>query len=138
MTPPVAPDRPVRRDPGEPAVTPPEHVFPAFLEMGLGVDLVGEDMTKAARRAVREAIGRTSLPGIGQVVPEGDRAHMRVEVTVAVPRPEEVDRDAVAAKFPYGRVTVRPVAGGLRTPNGTGAPGADHMVCAVAVVAVGW
>ncbi|HWH15455.1 MAG TPA: Lin0512 family protein [Miltoncostaeaceae bacterium] len=119
-------------------MTAPAHVFPAFLEMGLGVDLVGEDMTKAARRAVREAIGRTSLPGIGRVVPDGDRSHMRVEATVAVPRPEEVDADAVAAEFPYGQVTVIPVAGGLRTPNGTGAPGADHLVCAVAVVAVGW
>lgn len=116
----------------------PEGVFPAFLEMGLGVDLVGEDMTKVARRAVREAIGRTSLPGITRLVPEGDRANMRVEATVAVPRPEEVDVDAVAAEFPYGRVTVIPVQGGLRTPNGTGAPGADMMVCAVAVISVGW
>lgn len=113
-------------------------VFPAFLEMGLGVDLVGEDMTKAARRAVREAIGRTSLPGITRLVPGGDRARMRVEATVAVPRPDEVDADAVAAEFPYGTVRVLPVAGGLRTPNGTGVEGADHMICAVAVVAVGW
>lgn len=113
-------------------------VFPAFLEMGLGVDLMGEDMTKAACRAAREAIGRTSLPGITRLVPDGDRGTMRVEVTVAVPRPEEVDEDAVRAVFPYGRVTVLPVAGGLRTPNGTGTPGADHMICATAVVAVGW
>lgn len=113
--------------------------FPVFLEMGLGVDLVGEDATTAARRAVREAIGRTSLPGLRDLIPSRDRADMRVEATVAVPGHESVDRDAVAAEFPYGRVTVIPVAGGLRTPNGTdGGPGADHMICAVAVVAVGW
>lgn len=107
--------------------------------MGLGVDLVGEDATKAARRAVREAIGRTSLPGLRDLIPSRDRADMRVEATVAVPGHESVDRDAVAAEFPYGHVTVVPVAGGLRTPNGTdGGPGADHMICAVAVVAVGW
>lgn len=116
----------------------PESVFPAFLEMGLGVDLVGEDMTKVARRAVREAIGRTSLPGITRLVPGGDRASMRVEAVVAVPRPDEVDTAAVAAEFPYGTVTVTPVAGGLATPNGTDAPGADTMVCAVAVIRVGW
>jgi uncharacterized protein (TIGR02058 family) len=114
-----------------------EPLFPLFLEMGLGVDLVGEDMTKAARRAVREAIGRTSLPGVGRLLPGRDRAHMRVEATVAVPRPEQVDTAAVAAEFPYGSVTVLPVAGGLRTPNGTGVEGQDHMVVAVAVVAVG-
>jgi len=115
-----------------------DHLFPLFLEMGMGVDLVGEDMTKAARRAVREAINRTSLPGVGHLLPGGDRSHMRVGVTVAVPRPDEVDRDAVAAEFPYGTVTVTPVQGGLRTPNGTDqGPGRDHLVVAVAVVAVG-
>lgn len=116
-----------------------DHVFPAFLEMGLGVDLQGEDQTKAAQRAVREAINRTSLPGMGAVLPGGDRSHMRVEVTVAVPRPDEVDTAAVAAEFPYGQVSVTAVAGGLRTPNGTDAgAGLDHLTCAVAVVAVGW
>ena len=113
-------------------------LFPLFLEMGMGVDLVGEDMTKAAQRAVREAINRTSLPGIGHLVRDGDRANMRVEVTIAVPRPDEVDTGLVAAEFPYGTVTVRPVEGGLRTPNGTDyGPGRDHLVVAVAVVAVG-
>lgn len=122
--------------PSAPAI---DAVFPAFLEMGMGVDLQGEDPTKAARRAAREAIGRTSLPGLGRLIPSGDRADMRIEVTVAVPHHERVDAAAVAAEFPYGRVTVTPVAGGLRMPNGTGAgPRADHLICAVAVVAVGW
>jgi len=113
--------------------------FPVFLEMGLGVDLVGEDATKAARRAVREAIGRTSLPGVRDLIPSRDRADMRVEVTVAVPGHEGVDPEAVAAEFPYGRIAVRAVPGGLRMPNGTDAgPGQDHLICAVAVVAVGW
>ncbi len=113
--------------------------FPVFLEMGLGVDLYGEDMTTAARRAVREAIGRTSLPGVRGLVPDGDLTHMRVEATVALPRPDEVDTAAVAAEFPYGRVTVTAVPGGLRTPHGA-ARGADddHLICAVAVIAVGW
>jgi uncharacterized protein (TIGR02058 family) len=116
-----------------------EPPFPVFLEMGLGVDLVGEDATKAARRAVREAIGRTSLPGLRALIPSGDRADMRVDVTVAVPGHGTVDADAVAAEFPYGRVRVTAVPGGLRAPNGTdGGPGADHLICAVALVAVGW
>lgn len=111
---------------------------PLFLEMGLGVDLVGEDMTKAACRAAREAIGRTSLPGISRLLPDGDRRHMQVRVTVAVPRPDEVDRNAVAAQFPYGDVQVQAVAGGLRLPNGTDyGPGQDHLIIAVAVVGVG-
>ena len=111
---------------------------PLFLEMGLGVDLVGEDMTKAACRAAREAIGRTSLPGVGLLLPDGDRAHMQVRVEVAVPRPEEVDTVAVAAVFPYGQVVVTATTGGMRTHNGTDyGPGQDHLIVAVAVVAVG-
>jgi len=111
---------------------------PLFLEMGLGVDLVGEDMTKAAVRATREAIGRTSLPGVGRLLADGDRRHMQVRVTVAVPRPEEVDPARVAEVFPYGEVRVWAVAGGLRMSNGTEAgPGEDHLIIAVAVVAVG-
>jgi uncharacterized protein (TIGR02058 family) len=118
---------------------PPSGVFPAFFEMGLGVDLHGEDQTKAARRAVREAIGRTSLPGMRALVPGGDLSAMRVEATVAVPRPEEVDAAAVAAEFPYGQVSVRAVEGGLRAPNGNlFGDDRDHLVCAVALVAVGW
>jgi uncharacterized protein (TIGR02058 family) len=113
--------------------------FPLFLEMGLGVDLVGEDTTTAARRAVREAIGRTSLPGMRRLIPDGDMSRMRVQATIAVPRPEAVDTAAVAAEFPYGDITVTPVPGGLRMPNGTTAgPGEDHLICAVAVIAVGW
>ena len=117
----------------------PASLFPVFLEMGLGVDLVGEDATKAARRAAREAIGRTLLPGVRELVPGGDRANMRVDVQIAVPGADGVRVDAVAAEFPYGRVTVTAVEGGLRMPNGTDAgPGEDHLICAVAVVAVGW
>ena len=113
--------------------------FPLFLEMGLGVDLHGEDSTKAARRAVRDAINRTSLPGMRVLVPEGDMSKMRVDVTIAVPNPESVDTAAVAGEFPYGTVTVTAVPGGLRAHNGTTlGDGQDHLLCAVALVAVGF
>jgi uncharacterized protein (TIGR02058 family) len=106
--------------------------------MGLGVDLVGEDMTKAACRAAREAIGRTSLPGVSRLLPDGDRSQMIVDVTVAVPRPDEVNPEIVAGEFPYGTVTVTATEGGMRLPNGTDyGPGHDHLIIAVAVVAVG-
>lgn len=117
----------------------PDHAFPVFLEMGLGVDLVGEDPTKAGCRAAREAMGRTSLPGVRDLIPSRDRADIRVRVTVAVPGADRLDAVAVAAVFPYGRVEVSAVEGGLRMPNGTDAgTGEDHLICAVAVVAVGW
>ena len=107
--------------------------------MGLGVDLVGEDPTKAARRAAREAMGRTSLPGLRELIPGGDRADMRVEVTVAVPGHEGVDPDAVAAIFPYAPGDGHGARGrAADAERHRGRPRRRPPICAVAVVAVGW
>jgi uncharacterized protein (TIGR02058 family) len=131
-------DRRVGDEQGQPMAMPPGE-RPAFYEMGMGVDLFGEDQTKAAKRAVREAIGRTSLPGLRHLIPSGERDDMHVAVTVAVPKPNEVDGPKVAAEFPYGQVEVTAVEGGMRAPNGSGeGEGRDHLIIAVALVAVGW
>ncbi len=86
-----------------------------ILEMGAGNDLHGGDYTKAARRAIDDALHHSSLTmlrtlGVGV---EG----MYVDVTIGVQKPEEVDRDAVAAALPYGTVTVDVVKGGLDVPD---------------------
>lgn len=117
-----------------------EHVFPLILETGIGVDLHGADPTKAAVRAVEDTIRRVSFPGLAAVLPGGDRASMRVDVTVAVPDPTAVDTDAVKAVLPYGRITVTAVTGGLIAPNGmTDDDGRDgRILIAVVLIAVGW
>jgi uncharacterized protein (TIGR02058 family) len=113
----------------------PDGCFPLIHETGLGVDLHGEDPTKAARRAVQDAIRRVSFPGLAALLPDGDRANMRVEVTVAVPGADRVRADEVAAELPYGRVRVTAVEGGLRHPSGLGA---GDLIACVALLAVGW
>jgi uncharacterized protein (TIGR02058 family) len=85
------------------------------LEFGMGVDVHGQDCTKAARRAVSDAIRHSSLPLLGEIRQRGGT--MLVEVTVAVPDPAAVDIEAVRAELPHGEVTVRAVTGGLRVPN---------------------
>jgi uncharacterized protein (TIGR02058 family) len=85
------------------------------LEFGMGVDVHGQDCTKAARRAVSDAVRHSSLPLLGQIRERGGT--MIVDVTVAVPDPESVNLDAVKAELPHGEVTVRAVSGGLRVPN---------------------
>jgi uncharacterized protein (TIGR02058 family) len=85
------------------------------LEFGMGVDVHGQDCTKAARRAVSDAIRHSSLPLLGEIRERGGT--MLVEVTVAVPQPEAVDLEAVKNELPHGEVSVRAVAGGLRVPN---------------------
>ena len=82
-----------------------------ILELGSGNDLHGGDYTKAARRAVDDAIHHSSLTLLRTLAL--DAAQMRVEVTIGVQRPERVDAAAVAATLPHGEVTVRVVKGGL-------------------------
>jgi uncharacterized protein (TIGR02058 family) len=81
------------------------------LEFGMGIDVHGGDATKAARRAVSDAIRHSSLPLLQQIRERGGT--MLVDVTIGVPEPSEVDIEAVKAELPHGEVTVRAVAGGL-------------------------
>jgi uncharacterized protein (TIGR02058 family) len=102
-----------------------------ILEMGSGNDLHGGDYTKAALRAVEDAIHHSSLTFIRTLGLDASR--MRVEVTIGAQRPEQVDIAAVKSALPHGEVTVRAVKGGLDVADGeTG----DVAVIASAAVAV--
>jgi uncharacterized protein (TIGR02058 family) len=102
---------------------------PAVLEFGMGVDVHGLDGTKAACRAVSDAIRHSSLPLFRDLRERGGR--MLVDVTVAVPEPASVDVERVRRELPHGEVSVRAVAGGLRVP------GADTLIaCAAITVSV--
>ena len=103
----------------------------AILEMGAGNDLHGGDYTKAALRAVQDAIHHSSLGMIRSLEVEPGRMH--VEVTVGVQRPERVDSEAVRASLPHGTVTVSVVKGGLDVPD---EDGHDPAVIASAAVVV--
>ena len=97
-------------------------------EMGMGVDVHGQDYTTAATRAVFDAIHHSSL-GFQRLL--GKTADdMRVDVTIGVPQPEAVDREAV---LPHGTGYCTAVHGGLEIPNERGD---DALVIANAVVIV--
>lgn len=100
-------------------------------EMGMGVDVHGRDATKAARRAVSDAIRHSSL-GFFRMLGK-TASDMFVDVTIGVPNPESVDTAAVAAELPYGTVTVKAVKGGLEIPSDRGG---DSIVMANAAVIV--
>lgn len=88
------------------------------LELGMGTDLQGSDYTKAAARAVKDALWHNSLtvaPAFGI-----DRELMQIEVSIGVAKPNEVDVEAVKAVFPYGSATVNVVEGGLDIPSDCG------------------
>lgn len=87
-----------------------------IIEMGMGNDLHGMDYTKAAKRAIEDAFRHSSLPIFGVV----DMPHdaMRVQVTVGVQAPEELDLEALRATLPRGQAEVTAVFGGLNVPSG--------------------
>ena len=64
------------------------------LEIGMGTDIRGRDSTKAAVRALRDALWHNSLSAANALGLDVDS--MRVEVTIGVPRPDEVDKDGGA------------------------------------------
>jgi len=102
-----------------------------ILEIGTGNDLHGGDYTKAALRAVEDAIHHSSLSLIRSL--GIDAATMQVEVTIGVQRPERVDAEHIRSALPHGQVAVRVVKGGLDVPDDTSN---DIAVIASAAVAV--
>jgi uncharacterized protein (TIGR02058 family) len=102
-----------------------------ILEMGAGNDLHGGDYTKAALRAVQDALHHSSLAFIRSL--GLDSKKMQVEVTIGVQEPAKVDAAAVKASLPHGQVKVNVVKGGLNVPE---EGGHDLAVIASAAVAV--
>src|ERR1700748_1367791 len=86
-----------------------------ILEMGTGNDLHGGDYTKAAVRAVQDAIHHSSLTLIRTL--GLDSGKMQVEVTIGVQHPEKVDAALVKSTLPHGEVSVRVVEVGLAVPE---------------------
>ena len=101
------------------------------LEIGMGTDIRGADYTKAAVRALRDALWHNSL-GVADALGLSVDS-MQVEVTIGVPAPDKVDRQAVLAVLPHGRGTVEVVEGGLEIANDAGT---DSTVIANAAAVV--
>lgn len=114
-----------------------------FIQIGMGVDLHGQDVTKAAVRAVQNAIHHNSMPGLRSVLPEHSLHNMKVNVRLAVPADkEQLDLAAVRAELPYGQVTFEVIDGGMLTTSGVVLPDKgdqnDLAYVVIAAVEVGY
>ncbi|HYT81429.1 MAG TPA: Lin0512 family protein, partial [Actinomycetota bacterium] len=89
-------------------------------EFGMGVDVHGRDSTKAACRAVSDAIRHSSLPLLRTYLEGGGR--ILIDVTIGTPNPGSVNVEQVQRELPLGEVTVCAVEGGLAVP------GADTLI----------
>ena len=101
------------------------------LEIGMGTDIRGSDPTKAACRALRDALWHNSL-SIATALGHPLEA-MQIDVHIGVPRPELVRKEEVLAVLPYGRGTVTVVEGGLEITNDEGTDGTLIANCCAIV-----
>ncbi|SCM78799.1 conserved hypothetical protein [uncultured Sporomusa sp.] len=109
-----------------------------IVELGFGADLHGGNVTKAAQRAVKDAISRCCLCGLFDILGIRDPNQMQVQIRLGCPYPEQVNVAEVASMVPFGSVTVEAAAGGLAVQGlhlaalGEG----DTIVAAAAAVTV--
>lgn len=82
-----------------------------ILEMGTGNALHSADYTKAAKRAVEDAVRHSSLTLFRSL---GLDPHaVEIELILAAQAPERIDLAALGEALPFGKVTPRAVKGGL-------------------------
>ena len=101
-----------------------------LVEMGTGVDMHGKNSTKAARRAVFDALRHSSpsfLHAFGY-----NPGLMHVEVNIAVPNHMTVRPGEVLLEVPYGIKSINVMEGGLEVPGS----GEDATIMANAAVIV--
>ncbi len=109
-----------------------------IVEIGTGTDLHGGNVTKAAQRAVKDAIAHSCLCGLFEIAGIEDPDKMIVDIRIGCPYPEKVNTLEVKKMVPFGTATVEVVAGGLGV-RGLNLPvlgQGDTIVVAVAALTV--
>lgn len=100
-------------------------------EMGMGVDVHGSNYTKAAKRAVSDAIRHSSLNFFRALGKSPN--DMEIIVKIGVAKPDQIDKNQIAKELPYGSVTVETTNGGLDV---SADDQADELVIANAAILV--
>jgi uncharacterized protein (TIGR02058 family) len=88
-----------------------------IVKLGTGTDLPGQDVTKTATRAVKNAISRSCLCDLVEIVELEHWNEMEVEILVAVLEPERINDEEVLKAIPFGTKRIQIVPGGLSAPD---------------------
>ena len=100
-----------------------------ILEMGSGADLYGMDYTKAAIRALNNAIRHSSITlfsslGIGHT-------EMDVEITIGVQEPDKVNLDELRAQVQRGHPNIIATFGGQNIDSRSNGDFSVIATCAI-------
>ena len=109
-----------------------------IVEIGTGADLHGGDVTKAAQKAIKDAVSHSCLCGLFEIVGLKDPNQMHIHVKIACPHPELLDHDEVLKVVPFGSTQLEAVPGGLSV-RGLDLPAlgqGDTIVVALAALTV--
>ncbi|TFG18630.1 MAG: hypothetical protein EU533_07550 [Promethearchaeota archaeon] len=89
-----------------------------IIQIGMGVDQHGHknDCTKAAMKAIKNAISNNCLPGLVEIcnlkTPK-ELLGMKVHVKIGAPFPKNINKERVLKAVPFGQKSIEIVAGGL-------------------------
>ncbi|XP_050225042.1 uncharacterized protein LOC126674608 [Mercurialis annua] len=93
-----------------------------FVEMGVGYDQHGQNITAAAMRACKDAISSNSIPAFRRgSIPGVSFGEMKLQIKLGVPHSlqSSLDIERVKSVFPYGEIlNVEVVDGGLICSSG--------------------
>ncbi|MGR6836388.1 Lin0512 family protein [Syntrophomonas erecta] len=108
------------------------------VEVGMGMDLHGGDVTNAACKAVKDAVSHSCLAGTIDIIGLKTPDQMHVHIKLGCPYPDKVDTRAVEKAVPFGSTEIEVVPGGL-TVKGLDLPQlgeGDTIVAALAALTV--
>jgi len=89
-----------------------------IIEFGLGIDFHGQDVNRAAEKAVADAISKSCLCGLKEILEIQDMNQgVHVNVTIAASNPSKIDADRIKKCLPVGKKSVKAVKGGLKVPG---------------------
>ena len=83
------------------------------IQIGMGIDQHGQDVTKAAQKAIKDAISNNCLVGLTDICNLTDLNNFYVHVQVAVPYPEQINKKRLMKAIPFGHKEVVVEKGGM-------------------------
>lgn len=87
-----------------------------LIELGYGADLHGGDVTKATKKAVKDAMSHCCMAGIADIFQITEPEKLTIKIKVGCPNPDQVNRDEIVELIPFGKVVIEDIVpGGLST-----------------------
>ncbi len=83
------------------------------IQVGTGIDQHGQDVTKAAQKAIKDATDRICLSGLVDLVQIRNLDDIIVDILLGCPYPDQVNETQVIQSLPFGQKRIKVVKGGL-------------------------